>query len=57
MLFALVHICVFHPITVGHLACIFLLLVNDTHIVGLASDALPSFLRLQKEFETFGFLV
>jgi hypothetical protein len=57
VLFAPVHLRVFHPIAIGHLTCIFLLSVNDTHIIGLVSDALLIFLQLQEEFEAFRFSV
>jgi hypothetical protein len=40
VLFALTHFCVLHPITTTHPTCVFPLLVDDTHIVGLASDVL-----------------
>jgi hypothetical protein len=36
------------------LICVFLLLVDDTHIVGLASNVLLVFLQLQEEFGTLG---
>jgi hypothetical protein len=40
VLFALVHLRTFHPTTTTHPNCVFLLLTNDTHIVGFASNVL-----------------
>ncbi len=57
MLFALVHFHVLCHVIVAHPICVFLLLVNDTHIVGLASNVIPTFLQLQYEFSTLRFLV
>jgi hypothetical protein len=46
MLFTLVHLCALHPTLVTHLTCVFLSLVDDKHIIGLALDVLPIFLQL-----------
>ncbi len=43
MLFTLVHLCALHLIAVAHPACVFLSLVDDIHIVGLASNVLTFF--------------
>jgi len=41
VLFALVHLCVLHRIVTTHPTCVFLSLVDDTHIVVATSDVLP----------------
>jgi hypothetical protein len=43
VLFALTHFRVLHPTTTTHPTCVFPLLVDDTHIIGLASDVLLYF--------------
>jgi hypothetical protein len=57
MLFPLAHFCILHPTAIAHLTCVFLLLVNDTHIVGLVSNMVPIFLQLQEEFGALGLSV
>jgi hypothetical protein len=54
MLFALVHLHVLCPTVAIHLTCVFRSLVDDTHIVGRASNMVPIFLRLQEEFGALG---
>jgi hypothetical protein len=46
MLFALTHLCVIFFTTTTHPTCVFLPLVNDTHIVGLASNVVIVFLTI-----------
>ncbi len=46
MLFALVQLQVFHPTAIAHLTCVFLLLMDDTHIIGHALDMAFNFLWL-----------
>jgi hypothetical protein len=46
VLFALIHLHALCPIVVTHPTCVFPSLVDDTHIVGLASNVAPSFLGL-----------
>jgi hypothetical protein len=55
VLFALAHLCTIHPTT--HPIYVFLLLINDTHIIGIVLNVLPIFLQLQKEFGTLRLLV
>ncbi len=43
VLFALTHLHTFCPIAIVHPTCVFLSLVDDTHIIGLPSDVLPIF--------------
>jgi hypothetical protein len=43
VLFALAHLHTLRPIAIAHLTCVFPSLVDDTHIVSLASDVLPIF--------------
>jgi hypothetical protein len=57
MLFALVHFHTLYPITTTHPTCVFLLLADGTHIVGLTSNMLLIFLQLHEEFGALGFLV
>jgi len=57
VLFALVHFCALHPITITHLTCVFPFLVDDTHIVGPTLDVFLDFLRLQEEFGALRLLV
>jgi hypothetical protein len=42
--------CCLHYYSVTHPICVFLLLVDDIHIIGLASNMVPIFLRY-KNFE------
>jgi len=44
MLFALAHFRALCPIVATHPTCVFPSLVDDMHIIGLASDVLPIFL-------------
>jgi hypothetical protein len=37
-----------------HFICVFLLLVDDTHIINLTLDVFIDFLQLQEEFGTLG---
>jgi len=53
-LFALAHLCALHLTIIAERTCVFHLLANDTHIVGLALDVVPIFLRLQHEFLALG---
>jgi hypothetical protein len=46
VLFALAHICTFHPTATAHPICVFPSLENDMHIVGPTLDVLLVFLRL-----------
>jgi hypothetical protein len=55
VLFALVHLCTFHPTSTAHLTCVFSSLADDMHIIGPTSDVLHVFLRLQEEFGALGF--
>jgi hypothetical protein len=57
MLFALVHLFALRPIITAHPTCVFPSLANDTHIIDLASNVLPIFLRLQEEFNTLKLLM
>ncbi len=57
MLFVLVHFFALHPTIMAHPTCVFPSLANDTHIIGLASNVLPIFLRLQEEFNTLKLLM
>jgi hypothetical protein len=57
MLFALTHLCTFHPTATTHPTCVFPSLANDTHIVGPTSYVLLIFLQLQEEFGALGLLV
>ncbi len=44
VLFVVVHICVFFPITTIHPTCVFPLLANDMNIIDLALDVVFIFL-------------
>jgi hypothetical protein len=50
VLFALAHLRAFCFTATAHPTCVFPLLTNDMHIVGLTLNVLPIFLQLQKEF-------
>jgi hypothetical protein len=50
-LFALVYICALRFITTSHPICVFLLLVDDMHIVGLASNVLLVFCDYKRNLE------
>jgi hypothetical protein len=43
VLFTLIHLHIFFPIVIAHPTCVFPSLANDTHIVGLVLDVVPSF--------------
>jgi hypothetical protein len=45
-LFFLAHFCALRPTIVTHPTYVFPSLVDDTHIIGLASNVVPTFLRL-----------
>jgi len=57
VLFALVHLCILHPIATTHPTYVFPSLTNDTHIVGLASNMVPIFMWLQEKFVALGLLM
>jgi hypothetical protein len=46
VLFILIHLCIFCLTIATHPTYVFFLLANDTHIVGLASNAVLVFLHL-----------
>jgi hypothetical protein len=51
----LVHFRTFRPIAAAHPTCVFPSLADNTHIIGLTSNVVLTFLRLQKELSTLGF--
>ncbi len=46
VLFVLVHLCIFCPITTIHPTCVFPLLADDTNIVGIALDVVFIFFMI-----------
>jgi len=57
VLFTVAHFHVLHSIIIAHPTCVFLSLVDDTHIIGSALDVLLDFLQLMKEFGTLRLLM
>jgi hypothetical protein len=51
-LFTLAHLPAFRLTIATHFTCVFLSLVNDTHILGLALNVILVFLRFQEELST-----
>jgi hypothetical protein len=51
MLFALAHLHIFHPIAIAHPTYVFPLLVDDMHIIGLASNVVPIFYDCSMSFQ------
>jgi hypothetical protein len=56
-LFIMAHLCIFHVIITAHPTYVFHSLANDTHIIGLASNVIIIYLRLQQELSTLGLLM
>jgi hypothetical protein len=58
MFFVLNHLFALHPTTTTHLACVFPLLVDDTHIIGFASNVVFFFFMIAiKKFSIKTFCV
>jgi hypothetical protein len=49
MFFVLAHLFAFRPIAATHLPCVFPLLVDDTHIIGFASNVILVFNNCNKK--------
>jgi hypothetical protein len=54
VLFAPTRLCTFRPIVIAHPTYVFLLLVDDTCIIGLALNVLYVFLRLHEKIGALG---
>jgi hypothetical protein len=57
MLFTLTHFHTFCPIITPHPTFVFHSLANDTYIVGVGLDVVPTFVQIEAKFMALGFSI